>query len=99
VKIYRQGEEKTLTVAVGEMQNEKTAAAGRPQAAPETGKVGLAVQDLTADQKEQLEVKGGVVVGGRSGSGGQGRNSRRRRRPRGKRRDGAVGQAVQATGR
>jgi serine protease Do len=64
VKLYRQGEEKTLTVTVGEMQNEKTAAAGRPQAAPETGKLGLAVQDLTAEQKEQLEVKGGVVVGG-----------------------------------
>ena len=64
VKIYRQGEEKTLTVAVGEMQNEKTANAGRSQAAPETGKLGLAVQDLTSEQKEQLEVKGGVVVGG-----------------------------------
>jgi serine protease Do len=63
VKIYRHGEEKTLTVAVGEMQAEKTARAGRSEAAPETGKLGLAVQDLTSDQKEQLEVKGGVVVG------------------------------------
>ena len=63
VKIYRQGEEKTLTVAVGEMQPEKVARAGRQEAAPETGKLGLAVQDLTSDQKEQLEVKGGVVVG------------------------------------
>jgi serine protease Do len=63
VKIYRHGEEKTLTVAVGEMQAEKTAKAGRSEAGPETGKLGLAVQDLTSDQKEQLEVKGGVVVG------------------------------------
>jgi serine protease Do len=37
VKIYRQGEEKTLTVAVGEMQPEKVARAGRQEAAPETG--------------------------------------------------------------
>jgi len=68
VKIYRQGEEKTLTVAVGEMQPEKTARAGRSDAAPETGKLGLAVQDLTPEQKEQLEVKGGVVVGGVQGA-------------------------------
>jgi serine protease Do len=68
VKIYRQGEEKTLTVAVGEMQPEKTARAGRPEAAPQTGKLGLAVQDLTAEQKEQLEVKGGVLVGGVAGA-------------------------------
>jgi serine protease Do len=67
VKIYRQGEEKTLTVAVGEMQAEKTARAGRSEVAPETGKLGLAVQDLTPDQKEQLEVKGGVLVGGVAG--------------------------------
>jgi serine protease Do len=67
VKVMRQGEEKTLTVAVGEMQNEKVAGAGREKAAPESGKLGLAVQDLTPDQKEQLELKGGVVVGGVQG--------------------------------
>jgi serine protease Do len=67
VKIYRQGEEKTLSVAVGEMQAEKTAAAGRSQASPETGRLGLAVEDLTPEQKQQLEVKGGVVVGGVQG--------------------------------
>jgi serine protease Do len=67
VKVYRQGDEKTLTVAVGEMQAEKAARAGRPEAAPETGKLGLAVQDLTAEQKQQLEVKGGVLVGGVAG--------------------------------
>jgi serine protease Do len=63
LKVYRQGDEKNLTVSVGEMKPEKTAAAERSQAAPETGKLGLAVQDLTAEQKDQLEVKGGVVVG------------------------------------
>jgi serine protease Do len=68
VKIYRQGEEKNLTVSVGEMKPEKTAAAERSQAAPETGKLGLAVQDLTAEQKDQLEVKGGVVVGAVQGA-------------------------------
>jgi len=68
VKIIRQGEEKTLNVAVGEMKPEKAAAAeGDQEAAPETGKLGLAVQDLTAEQKAQLEVKGGVVVGGVDG--------------------------------
>jgi serine protease Do len=68
VKIYRQGEEKTLTVAVGEMQPEKAARAGRSEGAPETGKLGLAVQDLTSEQKAQLEVKGGVVVGAVQGA-------------------------------
>jgi serine protease Do len=68
VKVWRNGQQQTLSVTVGEMPNDKTAAAEVPGAPPETGKLGLAVQDLTADQKQQLEVKGGVVVGNVDGA-------------------------------
>ena len=64
-KIWREGKEQTLRVTVGELQPEKVAAAAGAPA--ETGKLGLAVQDLTPQQRQQLEVKGGVLVGGVGG--------------------------------
>jgi len=50
------------------MTPEKVAAGPNEKAAPETGKLGLAVEDLSAEQKQQLEVKGGVLVGGVDGT-------------------------------
>jgi serine protease Do len=64
-KVWRDGKEQTLHVTVGELQPEKLALAGAEQ--NDTGKLGLAVQDLTPEQRKQLEVKGGVVVGGVEG--------------------------------
>ena len=63
-KVQRNGKEETLKVTVGEIKpSAKVAgASGKPQAEA-TGKLGLAVQDLTAEQRQQLDVKGGVVVG------------------------------------
>ena len=65
VKVWRDGKEQALRVTVGELQPEKVAAAGGAPA--ETGKLGLAVQDLTPAQRQQLELKGGVLVGGVGG--------------------------------
>ena len=64
-KIWRDGKEQTLHVTVGELQPEKVAFTGGGQS--EAGRLGLAVQDLTPEQRQQLEVKGGVVVGGVDG--------------------------------
>jgi serine protease Do len=64
-KIWREGKEQTLHVTVGELQAEKVALGGAESS--DTGKLGLAVQDLTPGQRKQLEVKGGVVVGGVNG--------------------------------
>jgi len=62
VTVWRGGKEQTLTIKVGELEADKTvvAAAGGPSA--ETGKLGLAVQDLTPQQRQQLDLKGGVIV-------------------------------------
>jgi len=64
-KIWRGGKEQTLSVTVGELQPEKVALGDDEQSG--TGKLGLAVQDLTEAQRQQLEVSGGVVVGGVDG--------------------------------
>jgi serine protease Do len=65
VRVWRDGTEQTLRVTVGELQPEKLASAGsRPGA---TGKLGLAVQDLSPEQRKQLDATGGVLVGGVDG--------------------------------
>jgi serine protease Do len=61
VKVWRNGQEKTIGINVGTLEPLKTAAA--TTAATPTGKLGLSVQDLSAEQREKLELKGGVVVG------------------------------------
>ncbi|HEY7759157.1 MAG TPA: Do family serine endopeptidase [Burkholderiales bacterium] len=66
VKVWRAGKEKTLPINVGELEVQKVAAAA-PAAAP-TGKLGMSVQELTAEQRKQLDVKGGVVVGAVQGA-------------------------------
>ena len=63
-KVWREGKEQTLHVTVGEVPADKVAAA-EPQ--DTGGKLGLAVQDLTPEQRKQLDVKGGVLVGGVDG--------------------------------
>jgi serine protease Do len=64
-KVWREGKEQTLQVTVGELQAEK-AVLGAAESS-DTGRLGLAVQDLTPGQRKQLEVKGGVMVGGVDG--------------------------------
>ncbi len=64
-KVWRDGKEQTLHVIVGELQSDKVVLAGAEPS--DTGKLGLAVRDLTPEQRKQLEVKGGVVVGGVNG--------------------------------
>lgn len=67
VTVWRGGKEQTLSVQVGELAAEKAVVADAGSAPAPTGKLGLAVQDLSSQQREQLDLKGGVVVGAAQG--------------------------------
>jgi serine protease Do len=64
VQVWRKGERKDLTLTVGETPDERSSK--RSQSKKASGealaKVGLAVVELTADQKRELNVAGGVLV-------------------------------------
>ncbi len=64
LQVYRRGQYRDLTVAVGEFEPERPVrVAQAPAAAPApTTAIGLAVTDLTDEQKRELKVRGGVVV-------------------------------------
>jgi serine protease Do len=66
LKVWRAGKEKTLPINVGELEAPKVVAAAA--AAAPAGKLGMSVQELTAEQRKQLDVKGGVVVGAVQGA-------------------------------
>jgi serine protease Do len=66
VKVWRNGKEQTLTLKVGELELKKTALAS-PIGEP-AGKLGLSVQEISPEQRKQLDVKGGVMVGGVQGA-------------------------------
>jgi serine protease Do len=66
LKIWRAGKERTLPINVGELEATKVAAAA-PTTAP-AGKLGMSVQELSPEQRKQLDVKGGVVVGAVQGA-------------------------------
>jgi len=63
-EVWRDGKQQTLHVTVGELQPEKVVLRAQPQ---ERGPLGLAVQELTPEQRKELDIKGGVLVGGVDG--------------------------------
>ncbi len=66
VKVWRKGKDKNITIKVGEISDDQTGS--RPQPAPsEQGgniiaKLGLTVSNLSAGEREQLGIDGGVKV-------------------------------------
>jgi serine protease Do len=68
MEIWRRGAVRNITVTVGEMTPDRTAAAGgRGSPTPEkpaakSNWLGVAASDLTAEQRAELRMKGGVVV-------------------------------------
>ena len=64
--VFRRGANRDIAVTIAEIEAEDSAAAGKPDkpaAASGAGKLlGLAVSDLTAAQKKELKLKGGVRV-------------------------------------
>ncbi len=59
--IWRKGAQKELTVSVGELNDEKIATA-KPQEARKANRAGLAVTELTKEQKGILKITHGVLV-------------------------------------
>jgi serine protease Do len=76
VTVWRKGQQLDLPVTVAELEADKTAKAGKGKggkAEPEVAKanaLGLKVSDLTAEQKKELGVDGGVVVDSAEGVAG-----------------------------
>ena len=66
VDIVRKGDQRSLDVTVGELKPEKVAAADGPVAGQ--GRLGVAVRSLTAEERQQAGVNGGVVVENASGA-------------------------------
>lgn len=65
--VFRRGSTKDLTITIGEIEADKPAVKAvdkvdKPKASSAGQALGLAVSELTDDQKQQLKVKGGVKV-------------------------------------
>ncbi|KPK30504.1 MAG: protease Do [Betaproteobacteria bacterium SG8_40] len=66
VKVWRKGKDKNITITVGEISDDQTGS--RPQPAPSDqggniiARLGLTVSDLSAREREQLGIDGGVKV-------------------------------------
>jgi len=66
VRVWRNGAERDVKVTVGAMPNEQVASNEGGQT--NSGKLGVAVRSLSADEKSQLHAKGGLVVEQASGA-------------------------------
>jgi len=66
VEVWRKGATKKLTVTVGELLEDRVAAADKPKpqakAEAQANRLGIVVADLTPDQKKDMKVSGGVLV-------------------------------------
>lgn len=61
VEILRKGKLKVLRVKLGELPEEELVSAGSTRSASET-RLNITVMDLTPEQREKLEIKGGGVI-------------------------------------
>jgi serine protease Do len=72
VEILRKGISKTLSVTVGEMPQEKDdVASNKGTAKPENNKIGLALRELTPQQKKKINNKNGLLVVDAQGAAAQ----------------------------
>jgi len=66
VKVWRKGTSRELTLTVGEMQEEQASSQRRAERAPraerETPRLGLAVSELSVEQRRQLGVESGLII-------------------------------------
>ena len=66
MEVWRKGGKRNLTLTVGELQEDRVAAADRPRAKPQAetpaNRLGIVVGELSAEQKKGLGVASGVVV-------------------------------------
>ncbi len=66
VELVRKGDAKSLNVTVGELKADKVAAAADSSA--EQGRLGVAVRALSAEERQQAGIAGGVVVQNATGA-------------------------------
>ena len=67
--VFRNGKTMEIPITVGELPQDATAAASTPQKALASNKLGIVVEDLTADQRKQSGLKNeGVVIARVDGS-------------------------------
>ncbi|SCX89448.1 serine protease Do [Nitrosospira sp. Nl5] len=64
VQVWRNGTTKELTVTVDEMPPDERAASrgGKRGKAPDANRIGLSLSELSAEQKQQLEISNGLLV-------------------------------------
>ena len=67
LEVWRKGARRSLTLTVGELQEDRVASAdkpgrGKPQAEAPANRLGIVVAELSAEQKRDMRVPGGVVV-------------------------------------
>jgi serine protease Do len=66
IEIWRKGKAKKVAIVVGEITDEATASRAAPDQPGQTrntiAKLGLTVSSLSADQRRELDIKGGVMV-------------------------------------
>jgi serine protease Do len=66
VEVWHKGAKKNLTLTVGELQEDRVAAADRPRAKPQAqtpaNRLGIVVGELSQEQKKGLGISSGIVV-------------------------------------
>jgi serine protease Do len=66
VEVWRKGAKKSLTLTVGELQEDRIAAADRPRSKPQAeapaNRLGIVVGELSAEQRKGLGISSGLVV-------------------------------------
>jgi serine protease Do len=66
MEVWRKGAKRNLTLTVGELQEDRVAAADRPRSKPQAeapaNRIGIVVGELSAEQKKGLGLTSGVVV-------------------------------------
>jgi serine protease Do len=66
VEVWRKGATRKLTITVGELQEDRVAAADKPkpqkEAQAQANRLGIVVADLTSEQKKDMRIASGVVV-------------------------------------
>jgi serine protease Do len=62
MRVWRDGAERTLAVTVGTMPDEQQKVASGESTAPNSGKLGLAVRPLTAEERSEIHAPGGLLV-------------------------------------
>ena len=68
LKIWRKGEERDVKVTLGDFNQDKTVATAEDRGGSAKSRLGVAVRPLTADERREAEVPGGLLIEDVSGA-------------------------------